>query len=210
MKKQNGVSSILVLLLVLSVVGCSVFFFFNLKNIESIESVSSKENVYLIKITNLGEGEFDTIDVNELLGFRSLFQDGSFKRNKKTNYLYYLTEKTFDEDEVIESELYKAEIISNKSGLLPYLKDTKYCEIDADCVREESFCDIGSYNQYYVYYVWGCAVIQNIEGYTTDDINALGCPLAASGFPNIDIKSIEHKCVDNKCAAVSVKLKCLD
>jgi len=217
MKSQEGISTALVILLIGSLLVAVVLLApkhnntLDVKRDTTAEDTSKKEpqeTVYKLKVVNV-EGE--SIWPFGLKSDREgdLYKDGTYIHGGSENILYTIAEaNSMKIGDVINKGSLKINVVSEEPKLLPFLKDAKYCETDADCNTNGKYCDIGSYNQYANFVTFGCTALGNIEGYTKEDLNNLGCPTGLMGKPMFSVKSIAHKCVDDRCTAESINLEC--
>lgn len=130
--------------------------------------------------------------------------DFEFPKTKASFYIKSTKELPVGEALDLDGN-YKITINQPFNTLLPYLLDGKYCKTDADCSSTARFCDIGSYNEFHPFAVFGCESINidSVEGLTEKQkFIGKNCP----ADPNIDINSVA--CISNQCTVKEVSVSC--
>ncbi len=172
---------------------------------------------YKMIIKNIGKKSFsENLEVLDSLVMGRILYDSTFRDDNLINIVYVVTSLDFAALSHLSNDDFGVTSVIEVPDVKPYLIDSKYCRVDKDCINKNSFCSVGSYNQYQNY-VHGlmieCAGIANVDGYTDLQLKekTKNCSVnEATKKPMFDAIFSRAKCLENRCVAQDIKISCWD
>ncbi|MEI6326851.1 MAG: hypothetical protein WCO78_01890 [Candidatus Roizmanbacteria bacterium] len=168
--------------------------------------------VYSNKVEDLNPTEVAN-RVKEITGDESvrLYRDNLFDNKLNTNTLHVVTKSNVLIPTKKTDSQFTLTFVSKENEIMPYITSSKYCQTDNDCVSHDSFCQIGSYNQYHLWVVYGCGYATGVEGFTDAQIKQLtsSCKIyEGTGLPGFNADFTRSVCKSNQCIAEDMKVTC--
>jgi len=123
------------------------------------------------------------------------------------NYQYVLLVDANLKDDSYTNNSVIIDIKRGNDSLIPYLKNSKYCSNNDDCVIRGNFCSVGAYNRYQAFVpVFGCGV----QEYEHFEIEQNPFYLAEEGkiCKDYEVKYESASCINNKCVASEPEIVC--
>jgi len=135
---------------------------------------------------------------------KSPYGNDNYKFNREYFILLEPGTDTLDTEKIYKTKELTAMVSKAEPKLLPYIQNTNYCEVDADCSVSYNFCSYGSYNKFRSYSdIWGCASIN----YPQEDEKKLWAMCDATK-QDPAVKYTGSKCISNKCIAQNREVVC--
>lgn len=133
--------------------------------------------------------------------------DGVEMADSKSQQSYILAtplslEKKTYQDGSVELQLEEVE-----EKWRPYLEDSKYCQIDDDCLIRTEYCHTGAFNHFKPYVgVMGCGggYYEGLEHYGNMSESVYNGDICA----DYKVEYSEAVCIENKCRALNPVIKC--
>jgi hypothetical protein len=171
--------------------------------------------IYQVLVSRIDGGKFidspDAVqDIEKLFGEKSsVYADNSLDYYNQTSASFFLlsSNNSLVVGKTHTGSRYSLKVEKIVEKLDEYFRNNKYCQQDSDC-RVTSGCSFESVNKYQrlANFPYGCGGYDSVEGYTWQEVStfAQSCPSPE----DFDVKFSGHKCIQNLCKAMDVKLIC--
>lgn len=173
-------------------------------------SESSHIGNYLIDILQIAKPVSYDSWANFISSVHYDLKQGYSDFNKEYLVLFESNINAIDTQKIYKTNEFSVVVSEADSALLPFIKDSSYCEKDADCSVNNYLCSYGSFNKFGQYVEgYGCeSIFYPQEEKNSEELKAM-CPNISEYFEvNYEIKYDGSKCVNNKCMAQNRQVKC--